>query len=152
RQGGAVMNFEFSDDALAIRDAASDYLASREVGAVTRAALEGEPAVDRTLWRDLAELGWLGAAIAEGHGGSELGGEALCMIAQEIGRAGEGLPFALSSVLVPIALQRHGSAQQQAQWLPRIADGTAVATVALQEGPGEPLPRAVAMQLDGERL
>ena len=50
------------------------------------------------LWKAVAEQGWLGAAIAEEHGGLGLGGVELCAIAEELGRALAPIPFRLDSL------------------------------------------------------
>ena len=59
-----------------------------------RAVLEGQAPYDAALWRSMAEMGWLGAAIPEAYGGAGLGYEALCVLAEELGRALAPVPFA----------------------------------------------------------
>lgn len=129
------MNFDFSDELKQLRNAARSFLARESTRAATRGVLEGSP-VDRGLWQAMAGLGWLGAAIPEEHGGLGLGPLATCVLAEELGYAVAPVPFAASVYLATTALVAYGSPAQQARWLPRLAEGSAIGCCALAEGPG----------------
>lgn len=79
-------------------------------------------------WEDLAENGWLGVSIPEEYGGQGLGLQEMVMVIEEVGFGG-GWPATLSFVLTPVfggeTLIAHGTEEQKAEWLPKIADGTA---------------------------
>ncbi len=90
------------------------------------------------LWQDMAELGLLGAAIPEAHGGVGLGLLELCVIAEELGRTVAPVPFFSSVCMAAEAIKLAGSEAQKAQWLPRLASGEAVATLAWAEGSAVP--------------
>jgi len=130
------MNFEFSEDVLALRDQARRLLRERSSLRLARQALEGDAADAAGLWREIARLGWLGAAVPEEYGGAGLGYEALCVIAEELGRELAPVPFSSSVVLATEALLLMGSEAQKQTWLPRLADGSVIGTLALAEGPG----------------
>ncbi|MGH7211218.1 MAG: acyl-CoA dehydrogenase family protein, partial [Acetobacteraceae bacterium] len=103
------------------------------------------------LWREMAGMGWLGAAIPEEYEGGGLGHEALCVLAEELGRAVVPVPFVSSIALGAEAILAAGTEAQKHEHLPRIARGEAVATVALGAGPGEPVPARVQASLrDGK--
>ncbi len=137
------MNFDFSDDQKQLRDTARRYLAEHSPPQAVRAVLEGRTPYDRALWKGLAEMGFLGVAIPEQHGGAGAGHLELCVIAEEIGRVLAPVPFASTIYLAAEALMLAGSAAQKAKWLPKIAAGDAIGTLALFEGAGNPSPKSI---------
>jgi alkylation response protein AidB-like acyl-CoA dehydrogenase len=66
------------------------------------------------------------------HGGAELGWVDLVVILEEAGRSLLPSPL-ISTTLAAAAIRETGSAEQQARWLPRIADGSAIGTLAFLE-------------------
>ena len=89
---------------------------------------------DRSAWGALADAGLLAMAIPEAHGGAGLGFLEVSLVLEEIGRTVAKVPYLASIVLGAQPLATFGSADQQASWLPRLADGSAVATAALVDG------------------
>ena len=146
------MNFDFSDDLNQLRAHARRFLDERCTPAVMRAVFEDERATDRGLWQEVADLGWLGCTIPEELGGIGLGHEALCVLAEELGRANAPLPFGSSVYLATEAILRFASPQQQQAWLPDIASGAAIGCLALAEGAGNPRAAGVGIQLENGRL
>lgn len=146
------MNFDFSAEQKSLRDGARRFLADRCPPTAVRRILDGPEPFDRALWRGLAELGYTGTAIAEDQGGVGLGSLELCVIAEELGRALAPTPFASSIYLAAEAIKTFGSAPQQARWLPKLADGSIIGTLALAEGPRAPTPEALQTRFDGAVL
>ena len=103
------MNFDFSDDLKQLRDQARRFLAEQSPPKVVRHVLEGGERHAAALWRAMAEMGWLGAAIPEQYGGAGLGYEGLCVLAEELGRALAPVPFASSAYLATEALLLAGT-------------------------------------------
>ena len=95
-----------------------------------------------TLWKGVAEMGWLGAAIPEEYGGAGLGYLELVLIAEELGRALAPIPFASSVYLATEAILLAGSEEQKKKYLPRLASGELIGTLALAEGCGRSRRRA----------
>ncbi|MFJ6025758.1 acyl-CoA dehydrogenase family protein [Brevundimonas sp. NPDC092305] len=89
--------------------------------------------VSRDLWRAFGEMGFAGVVIPEEHGGSGLGAVEAGVVAEALGRTLTPSPFLGSGVLSATAL-KGGSAEQQATWLPRIAAGEAIVSLAVDEG------------------
>lgn len=146
------MNFDFSEDVTAMREEVGRMLRDRfPRGAVRQAVDEGEPH-DADFWKLIGDMGWTGIATPEAYGGSGLGYEALCMIAEEIGRVLAPVPFASSVYLAAEALLLFGSEEQKQAWLPRLASGEAIGTVAIAEGAGDPRPEAIMTRADEEGL
>ena len=90
------MSADANDALRLIRDSAA-AIAPRQgdLGRI-RALRFARPGFDRAVWRQMAELGWLGLLVEETRGGSGLGPAELCALAEELG-AGlvpEPLPFA----------------------------------------------------------
>ena len=90
--------------------------------------------VSRDLWRAFGEMGFAGVIIPEEHGGSGLGAVEAGVMAEALGRTLTPSPFLGSGVLSATVL-KGGSAEQQAAWLPRIAAGEAIVSLAVDEGP-----------------
>jgi acyl-CoA dehydrogenase len=137
------MNFEFSEDSRLLRDQARRFLSERCTRKAVREVLEGRAAFLRELWHEMAEMGWLGAAIPEAYDGAGLGHEALCVLAEELGRALAPVPFTSTVCLAVEAILAAGSEAQKRDLLPRIARGELIATMTLGAGPGEPSPARV---------
>ena len=67
------MNFDFSDEQKHLRGEARRFLEDKSSSSAVRTVLEGKVPFDRALWRQLGEMGFLGAAIPEAYGGLGLG-------------------------------------------------------------------------------
>lgn len=130
------MNFDFSEDEKALKDQARRVLAQLGGPAAVRRVMDSASAYEAPLWREMAKLGWLGAAIPENYGGQGLGYVALCALAEELGRALAPVPTCSSIYLAAEALLALGSEAQKREYLPKLADGTTISTLGLVEGPG----------------
>jgi alkylation response protein AidB-like acyl-CoA dehydrogenase len=139
------MNFDFSDEQKQLRDTARKFLAEKCPSKAVRAVIDGKAPYDRELWKGLAEMGFLGVAIPEAYGGSGAGHLELCVIAEEMGRALAPVPFSSTVYLAAEALLAAGSEAQKQKWLPLIASGEAIGTLALFEGKGNPSPQAIKL-------
>jgi alkylation response protein AidB-like acyl-CoA dehydrogenase len=117
-----------------------------------RVVLDGKAPYDRELWKGLAEMGFLGVAIPEEFGGAGAGHLELCVIAEEIGRALAPVPFSSTVYLAAEAILLAGSDAQKRKWLPLIASGDAIGTLALFEGKGNPSPAGIKLAASGGTL
>lgn len=144
------------DEAM-IRESARGFLARQFPSDALHRALDAPPiALDRDGWSTLAQQGWLGMTVPPEYGGLGMPLAALCIVAEEMGRALVPLPFCATAALTVSALAHYGSADQQARWLPRIARGEVAATLAYSEGPGDsgdlPRTRARAGSIHGIKM
>src|ERR1700686_3854334 len=146
------MNFDFSDDQKQMRDAARKFLAEKCPPKAVRAVLDGKAPYDKELWKGLAEMGFLGVAIPEQFGGAGAGHLELCVIAEEMGRALAPVPSSSTVYLAAEALMIAGSEAQKQKWLPLIASGGAIGTLALFEGKGNPSPAGIKLTASGNSL
>ena len=143
------MDFEFSAEQLQLRNEARRYLADKCGAAVPRAVLEGAGSYDKALWAGLAEMGFLGAAIPEEYGGLGLGYLELCVIAEELGRAIAPVPVSSSIFLAAEILKAAGTEAQKQSWLPKLASGEVIGTLAAIEGMGGGRPSTIKAQVSG---
>ncbi|MET0903059.1 MAG: acyl-CoA dehydrogenase family protein [Acidimicrobiales bacterium] len=124
------MDFTFSKEQEVLRDTARSFL-DREVGAEhVRAMLDDVRGFTGDLWRRFAEMGWTGVLIPEAHGGGGLGMLEVVVLAEEMGRLPLPGPWLSSSVAATLVATRLGDGDP----LPRLAEGSVLATVALEEG------------------
>ena len=77
----------------------------------------------------MAEMGWPALTVPEAHGGLGLGIFELCLVLEAAGRRLATEPF-LSTVLLATEAFKSAGGALAAQWLPRIASGQAIASVA----------------------
>src|SRR4051794_29688572 len=115
------MDFGLTDDQRDIQRTARELLASRATPERVREHAEAAK-TDDGLWRELAELGWPGIAVAEEHGGQGLGAVALAILCEELGRSVAPVPF-LPTVLAATLIEHAGSAEQRERWLGGLAAG-----------------------------
>src|SRR5246127_5127355 len=146
------MNFDFSDGQKQLRNEARKFLAEKCPPKAVRVVLDGKEAYDRELWKGLADMGFLGVAIPEEFGGAGAGHLELCVIAEEMGRALAPVPFSSTVYLAAEAILLAGSDAQKKKWLPLIASGEAIGTLALFEGKGNPSPQAIKLTANGGAL
>ena len=145
------MNFDFSDEAKELGEQAGKLLAEKAgTGPARKAMAEGAPAMDAALWKEISELGWTAARVPEAHGGLGLSVEEVAQLAQAAGASLAHVPL-VATLLATEALVLAGSEAQQAKWLPGIASGATIATVAWSE-PGAVNPANVKTASNGTAL
>ena len=139
------MYFDFSKEQYMARDSARDFLAQRMPTSRLRQLLATDTGFDRDVWKGLADLGWTAVLVPEAHGGLGLGFLDLALLLEESGRVLLPGPFVETAVMFPVALRAADPAQRQ-RWLPGIASGDALATVALTGADGLPPPAGLALR------
>jgi alkylation response protein AidB-like acyl-CoA dehydrogenase len=140
------MDFSYSEEHEAVRELAARILGDRSTHERLK-ALEAEAGVegpvDRELWAAMAEAGLLGIALPEDAGGAGLDFVAEALVVEAIGRTAAAVPYVPTVVGAGGALAAFGTDAQKAEWLPRIAGGEVVLTVALAELVGDLIVPAV---------
>lgn len=94
-----------------------------------------EKGFDSATFKSIAEMGWTGVVIPEAYGGSEFGYRSIGVVLEELGRKVVAAPLIGSAVGAASALILGGSEAQKKAWLPKIAEGSAIAALAIDEGP-----------------
>lgn len=146
------MNFEFSKEQELLRTQARAFLAAHCDTTVVRKILESSSTFDRSLWNQVAELGWLATVIPEQYGGLSLTYDELAVIAEELGRVLAPIPFSSSVYFMIEALLLAGTEEQKQRWLPKLATGEIIGTVAFAEQPGRPSPRSLKTRVEQGNL
>lgn len=110
-----------------------------------------EEGFDQGTWKSISEMGWAGILVAEEHGGVAMGHLTAGVVLEELGRQLTASPLFASGIVGASALALAGNEAQQGAWLPRIADGSAIVTLAVDEGPRHaPLQTRLAAKADGD--
>lgn len=117
-----------------LRDQAMRFCAEKSPISSVRALLEDETGFDPKVWDEMAALGWLGIAIPEEFDGLGLAMADVVPVVEAMGRYLLSTPY-VSTTVAAQAILAGGSDAQKAEWLPKLASGTA-ATVALFEPSG----------------
>jgi len=131
------MDFSLTEEQQEVQDLAQRILGDQ----VTNESLRGQDAggyYDEARWRELAEAGLLGIAIPEAHGGMGFGFETLCLLVEQVGATVAPVPVIPALVGAGMVVSRFGGAGPRDQWLPGLADGShllSVATVDAQSAP-----------------
>ena len=116
-----------------LRNSAREFLEAECTEAFVRAMEEDERGYTPESWQKIAENGWLGLIFPEEYGGAGLEFLDLCVLLEETGRAMLPGPFFSTVVLGGMTILDAGSDDQKRQYLPGIAEGQAIATLALTE-------------------
>ena len=128
-----------TDDALAaereaLRDTVRTFLDRTSTEAEVRRLMATETGYDETTWKQAAEqLGLTGLAIPEEYDGSGFGQLELSVVFEEMGRALFTGPFLSTVGLAANALLASDDDAAKKEWLPKIASGQTIATLALTE-------------------
>ncbi len=99
---------------------------------------------DPGLYAEMAEMGWAGMIVPEAYGGVDFGYRGLGLVVEALGRNLAASPLVASALGAAGALARAGDEAQKQRWLPGLASGEVIATLAVDEGPRHD-PRATAM-------
>lgn len=119
------MNFAFTEDQIALRDAVRDFLKGEVTPARLRELHASESGRSPALWARLAEIGVAGVLVPEPHGGLGLGETDFVLLLEEIGRAGLAEPVVATAAVGAPLLREVGDEVLATRWLPRIAAGEA---------------------------
>ena len=139
------MNFDFTDDQNALRDAVARWV-EKDFAFARRHTIAKQGGKTRELYRQLAELGLTGLAIVPEHGGMGFGAIEAMVVMEELGRGLVNAPYAAGALIAP-------SLVSDASWLARVADGSALVVLAHQERGARyrlGAPAATAVQQGGD--
>lgn len=129
------MDLSLSETQEMFKQSARDFLAAEFPTSLVRRLEADEKGHSVEIWRQMAELGWLGVPFAEQYGG--LGGslEDVAVLAEEMAQAAALSPY-VATVGAGLLIEREGDDAQREDYLPRICAGELIATLALVEPSG----------------
>ncbi|MBE9538645.1 MAG: acyl-CoA dehydrogenase family protein, partial [Proteobacteria bacterium] len=124
---------QFSEEQGMILDTAREFCRDKSPIAAVRAQLGSVLAYDAKTWDEMVSLGWLGIALPETCGGSQLGVSAVVPVVECMGRALLGTPF-ISTTLAAQLIARAGNTEQIERLLPGIIEGMPATAALLENG------------------
>jgi alkylation response protein AidB-like acyl-CoA dehydrogenase len=127
------MDFGFNQEQELLRATARKFLENECTSQFVRQRMAEPAGVTDEFWARLAEQGWLGLVYPEAYGGTGLGFVDLTVLMEEMGRAVMPGPFFSTVLLGGLAILEAGSEAQKKEWLGRISEGRARATLAFTE-------------------
>ncbi|SMQ63774.1 Acyl-CoA dehydrogenase [Altererythrobacter xiamenensis] len=135
-----------------LRDMARDWATNESpVTEFRKVRASGEPeAFNRDAYATMAEMGWAGVIIPEEHGGSDFGWLSAGLVIEELGKTLTASPLAMNTVAAS-AIILGGSDEQKAKYLPKLASGEMIATLAIDEGAKHD-PSAIEASVSGGKI
>jgi alkylation response protein AidB-like acyl-CoA dehydrogenase len=130
------MNFELDEEQVMLKTAARDFLTKECTKKHVRAMMDDEKGYSPELWQQMAGMGWLGLTFPEQYGGSGFSFLDLVVLLDECGRALLPAPFMSTTVLTGHPILAAGTEEQKKHFLPRIARGELISTLAFVEASG----------------
>ena len=132
------MNFAFTDEQEELRKTVRSFLENKSSEEAVREQMETEDGFDAAVWSQMGEqMGLQGLSIPEEFGGSGYGFVELGIVLEEMGRALLCAPFFSTAVLAANTLLQSGDDAAKQKYLPGIASGETIATLAYTEPSGK---------------
>jgi alkylation response protein AidB-like acyl-CoA dehydrogenase len=140
------VNFAFSEEQEELRKVVKDFLNAKSDEATVRELMDTEAGYDPAVWNQMAEqMGLQGLVIPEEFGGSGYSFVELIVVLEEMGRRLLCAPYFSTVVLAAQTLLHSGDDDAKREYLPGIASGETVATLAYTEPNGRWDEAAVTM-------
>ena len=142
------MDLSLTEEQELLQTSARDFLRQECPTTHVRAMEEDETGYSPELWKSIAELGWAGIMFPEEYGGSGYGFIELCVFMEEFGRALLPSPFHSSVLTFGLPILFGGSEAQKQHYLPAIASGNLLGTLALTEPSASFEPEGVSVRAE----
>lgn len=127
------LDFFLGEDIDMLRDSVAAFVAQEITPRAAEADRSDQFPAD--LWRKFGDMGLLGLTVPEEWGGTGMGYLAHMIAMEEISRGSGaiGLSYAAHSNLCVNQINRNGSAEQKARFLPRLISGEHIGALAMSE-------------------
>lgn len=145
------MNLDLTEEQQMLKTAARDFFEKEFPKTLVREMEEDRAGYSPEVWRKMADLGWIGLTIPEEYGGTGLAFMDLVILLEEMGRACLTGPFFSTAVLGTLPILAAGSEQQKREFLPKIASGETILSLALTEPSASYEAAAIATRAVGEK-
>jgi len=129
------VNFDISEEQHLLQETIRQYVANECPATRIRELFDSGEGWEPTFWKGLVEMGLAGLVVPEAHGGAGLELLDLALASETLAYGGAPGPF-FGHSLACLALALGGSDEQRQRWLPRLATGEALGSVAFAEGGG----------------
>lgn len=127
------MDLSLSEEQRLLGDAAGRFIAGRYTFEARRAIVQSTEGFSRDIWRELADLGWLGLSIPEEFGGLGAGAVETGIVMEALGRALVVEPYLATAVVSARLIAELGSHEQKSELLPQVAAGKSLLAFAHAE-------------------
>jgi alkylation response protein AidB-like acyl-CoA dehydrogenase len=127
------MDLGLSEEQEMLRKVAHDFLQTECPKRLVRQLDESDEGYSSELWHKMAELGWMGLVFPEKYGGSGRSFLDLAVLLEEMGYNIVPGPFLSTVVLCGLTILTAGSEAQKIKFLPKIASGEMILSLALTE-------------------
>ena len=147
------MGLILTDDQLIVKETARSFLDEKSPVSRMRELRdsEDETGFSRSLWKEMAEMGWTGIIFPEEFGGAGMAYGELGAVLEECGRVLAPEPFVSTVLLGGNAILLGGSGPLKKDLLPGVCSGERILTLAFQEqGRFDPYSVATRAKRDGD--
>jgi alkylation response protein AidB-like acyl-CoA dehydrogenase len=139
------MNFKLNEEQELIRKNARDFLTEKCPPSLVKDMEQSEEGFASKLWRQMAEMGWLGLAFPEKYGGTGGSFLDLMVLTEELGRVLAPVPFFSTVITGGFLLLEAGSEPQKEKSLPLLATGEPTLAFAFSEADDDWGPASVKL-------
>ncbi len=130
------MDLTFSEQQEMLKKSARSFLAEKCSKSFVREMERDANGYSPQLWKEIADLSWLGLILPEKYSGAEMNFLDLAILLEEMGRACFPGPFISTVICGGLSILNMGSNEQKQKYLPLIANGKAIFTMAILEADG----------------
>lgn len=127
------MDLTLTEDQEMIRQSAREFFEQECPMSLVREMADDPRGVPKDLWRQMAEMGYMGLPFPEDYGGMGSSFLDLCVLIEELGRFRVPGPFVSSVVLCGLPIMQFGSEEQKSEYLSGIASGERIMAYAETE-------------------
>ena len=138
------MELKLTEEQEMLRKMADDFLTTECPKTKVRELEEDEKGYSPEIWKSMADLGWMGLIIPEEYGGMGMTFQDLAVILEEMGRNILPGPFFPTVVEGSIPIFDAGNEEQKKEFLPKIASGELIFTMAILDPRGRYEASAIA--------
>jgi alkylation response protein AidB-like acyl-CoA dehydrogenase len=128
------MDIDLNEAQKMLQRTARDFFEAKYPMSMARKMVDDEKGCLPGVWREIADLGWLGLIVPEEYGGEGCSFLDLLILLEETGRVCFLGPLFSTVVLGELLILCAGSEEQKKSVLPRMCSGELLATMALTEG------------------
>ena len=144
------MNLDFSEEQDMLRNSARQFVSTECNKAKVRELEKSKEGYSPEIWRKMADLGWFGLMIPDKYNGMGMGLLDLMVVFEEIGKNILPSPFLVNTALATPPIVEAGSEAMKAEYLPKIAAGELILTMALTEKSVGYTPDCIQMKAEAK--
>jgi len=130
------MDFSLNEETVLLKDSVERFLQEKCPSSLVKELIKNEEGYSKDIWKEMAELGWLGFIHKEKYGGFEGSFFDLFILFEQIGKVLLPSPFFCSAILSGLIIDEAGNEKQKDSYLPPIIKGEKIFTLALLDENG----------------